>query len=145
MRLFTVARVLVLLACVPMLQPAGVCACGALGVAPPRTPPVAASAVAPSPAHGCKTCCGHKAGAPVLAAQPLAPPAGDHLPACPASPGADAEKWIAPSSTAGAPAVAVLLPFPFEPPLALATPRALPQHVRAAGVPGFLAHTRLRI
>lgn len=141
--MLTVARVLVLAACVPLLQPAGVCACGALRAVPVRAPQ---PAPAPAAADACqKKCCGHKSAPPALAAQPLAPPSGDHLPACPASPGADAEKWIEPSSTAGAPAVAVLLPFPFEPALALATPRTLPQHVRAAGVPGFLAHTRLRI
>jgi hypothetical protein len=86
-----------LLACGPLLAPSGLCVCkagrpgGAVAVrasveVPPTAPKMKRS--------GC-TCCDS---APVAKSRSTLPPkpspTDDHLPGCPASPGADSLKWV---------------------------------------------------
>ena len=103
-----VARILMLVACMPLLQPPGVCVCKAGGVDGPS--PVQESVEVQPQGHsaGNRTGCTCSECAPVVkgrtaatltpSSPPASPsPADDHLPGCPASPGADSLKWVDPS------------------------------------------------
>lgn len=139
------ARVLVLVACVPLLQPAGLCVCGARASVPTRARVLSAPAEPDTCANPARKCCSHKRAAAARVAHPAAPPApADHQPGCPASPGADAQKWVEPAPSPSAVALAVASPFAPEPAVVLPHARALPAAEPAFGPP-FLAHTRLRI
>jgi hypothetical protein len=102
-------RVLMLVACVPLLQPTGFCVCKAGGRdrTLPRQVHIDAEATASSTVKksGCCSQCHTPDAAKLLAASDLdgqphrpcpAPDNDSHLPGCPASPGVDRFKWVEP-------------------------------------------------
>lgn len=102
------ARVLMLVACVPLLQPPGFCVCKAAGSG--RTSPSQkGSALANSSPAPTKGCCSRRSpNDPVTSATTESPaptpcpaPADDdhHLPGCPASVGVDRFKWVEPAQS----------------------------------------------
>lgn len=102
------ARVLMLLACLPLLQPPGVCVCKTAG--PDRTLPsperTAHAKSRPAPKKGCcsrpdDSAFAVQCGTPEpSASHPCPPPSDDHhLPGCPASAGVDRFKWVEPART----------------------------------------------
>lgn len=103
-------RVLMLVACVPLLQPTGYCVCKAGGRdrASPRQEPTVAWTCSPT-AQQKSGCCSQRhtqdaadnsvsSEADGQPQHPCPTPSDDHLPGCPASPGVDRFKWVEPTS-----------------------------------------------
>lgn len=152
------ARILMLVACGPLLQPTGYCVCKAGGFGGPSSVPVRGTSEVPhNSSTGKKAGCtcshcaapaeGQPAGDPVAQTPPAKPsPADDHLPGCPASPGADSLKWVDPS-----PQVVVVLALlevvvihAAEP--ASVVPQAAPTSARySSSPPLYLSHCSLVI
>lgn len=157
-RLLTVlARILMLVACGPLLQPAGYCVCKADGFG--GSSPVRGSVEVQPPDHaagkkaGCTCSDCTSPGKSRITTTPTAPtpPAGptpvkDHLPGCPASPGADSLKWVDPT-----PQVVTVLALPalvclpaFNPALTAAAP-TFPVVRWWSSPPLYLSHCSLVI
>lgn len=150
----TLARVLMLVACVPLLQPPGFCICKTAARARARAvtlAPVKAEAPhAPSSDCGCRQC---KIGQPPThsteSSEPSTPtptPDESHLPGCPASPGVDRFKWVEPvqSLVHDLPSVEVLTFLHIE----VVGPAALPSRTPAtwpSSPPFYLSHCSLVI
>jgi hypothetical protein len=137
-------RILMLLACVPLLGPPGVCLCAAGDHAPPAPRSVKPAQPPAGPHAGCRH---HHAQPPSDPPAPATPaPAGDdHHPGCPAAvvtgtdevPGTDPT----PDLFAFPPAATLDLPAPATPAArasASSTPRPRP-----SGLPLFLHHCAL--
>lgn len=96
MRLFP--RLVLLAACVPLLLPPGLCACGSEPVAPSQPVKVANAAPVTAPAKCCG--CGHTAkrkAAPTHAVVPAAPEHEHqvpHKPHCPVLTGVETAPWV---------------------------------------------------
>lgn len=102
------ARVLMLVACVPLLQPTGFCICKAGW--PSRTASPSAVVVDGSPVAQANTLCCTKGRCAEPVNKPFpsrerppsprpAPTDDQHMPGCPASTTADASKWVEPTQT----------------------------------------------
>ncbi len=128
------ARILMLVACVPLLQPTGFCACkaGKWLLTPPH--PELATATSPAPVTTQQSrCCPHrnvcvegqKAAPPGPdRPAPCPTPGDDHLPGCPASAGVDRFKWVEPAQL-----IVQDVPMPdvnMLPPLEILRPTVLP-------------------
>ena len=103
-RLATLVRVLMLVACLPLLQPTGFCICKAgsrahARPAPLPTIPVEVSHTSSSDCN-CRHCNSERPPAlPTKTGEPSSPdpiPDDSHSPGCPASPGVDCFKWVEP-------------------------------------------------
>ena len=154
------ARILMLVACGPLLQPTGFCVCKAGGFGGPSSVPAQGAVEVQSHDHAA----GKKAGCTCSECSPIGkgritttptaptPPAGptpvkDHLPGCPASPGADSLKWVDPSpqlvTVLALPALDTLLTA--EPALTV-LPLAVPTSARwSSSPPLYLSHCSLVI
>lgn len=105
------ARLLMLVASVPLLFPPGYCICksgggervGATGHGPVVAQRADSSARSPSGCCGNRNCAGdHERRTPAGESKSRPGPApqdNDHMPGCPAAAGADASKWVEPSQT----------------------------------------------
>jgi hypothetical protein len=152
------ARFLMLVACVPLLQPTGFCVCKA-GV-PSRTSPSqdATGQTDSRPALQKTGCCSQRNAQdchtksdatefPVSAPHPCPAPADDdHLPGCPASVGVDRFKWVEPvqSFADALPPVEVTAFLPLE----VAAPAAnlIPPSTNSSSSPPlYLSHCSLVI
>lgn len=105
------ARVLMLVACVPLLQPTGFCVCKAgegQRTSPHREPVAVGSHVQATPKKA--GCCSQRHSVDEVsktattpadpAPQPCPSPGGDdHMPGCPASVGVDRFKWVEPAQS----------------------------------------------
>lgn len=153
------ARILMLVACVPLLQPTGFCICKVAAVnggASARQTAFSGRAGV-SEASPCTACCttgrcaehASKAASSQAgrAGQPPRPAPADerHLPGCPASPTAEASKWVEPT-----PPLAAALP-PSEP-VAFAHFKVVavarlttPPPYRSSAPPLYLSHCSLVI
>lgn len=95
MRLFP--RLVLLVACVPLLLPPGLCACGSEAVAPSRRVNVANVAPAAAPVKRCG--CGHTAKHATTETRTVVPSAPEHehqvphVPSCPAVTGVERAPW----------------------------------------------------
>ena len=124
------ARVLMLMACVPLLQPAGFCICK-LDCSSPTLPAQQCAEVqvrslpSAQKSECCTLHCGTNGGNKSTAPEPQRPypsPTDDnHMPGCPASVGADQLKWAVPAETFAQtlpPAeIGALLPFELATPV----------------------------
>ncbi len=153
------ARILMLVACVPLLQPTGFCVCKARGFGGSSPVPVRETVEVQAPAHSagkkagctCSDCSppgkGRTTTTPAAPTPPVRPsPTDDHLPGCPASPGADSLKWVDPSpqlvTVLALPALVTLLTA--EP--TLTVPPAVPTSARwSSSPPLYLSHCSLVI
>lgn len=155
--LTVLARILMLVACVPLLQPTGFCVCKARGF--DRPSPVRESVEVQPQGHsaGKKTGCtcsecsppgqGRITTTPAAPDLPVSPsPTDDHLPGCPASPGADSLKWVDPT-----PQIVTVLALPApvtlptaEPALSVLPP-ASPAARWSSSPPLYLSHCSLVI
>lgn len=147
MRLFP--RLAMLLACVPLLFPPGLCACGAEVVAPPQ--PVKAVNVAPRPTPAKRCGCGHTAkhATTVTNSVATAPPEHEHrvphAPSCPAVSAIERAPWVERAEpvdhvTAVAFVCSVTSTFAVAEPGKQAVPRAVPDY---AARPRYLTHCAL--
>lgn len=104
------ARVLMLVACVPLLQPTGFCVCKAAGpgrVSSPWQEPAEARTHSPTIPQKAGCCSHRNVNAEDNKAAPAAPdrpapcptPGDDHMPGCPASVGVDRIKWVEPAQS----------------------------------------------
>lgn len=104
------ARILMLVACVPLLQPPGFCVCKAGGPVRTSSSQAVAGQSNTNLAPLKNGCCTQRniqiAAKPDLsehtepAPQPCPAPADDnHMPGCPASPGVDRFKWVEPAQS----------------------------------------------
>lgn len=153
------ARILMLVACGPLLQPTGYCVCKAGGFGGPSSVPVRESVEVQPQGHAagkkagctCSECA--PAGKGRITTTPTAPtpPAGpspvkDHLPGCPASPGADSLKWVDPSpqlvTVLALPTLVTLLTA--EPALTVPPPASTPARW-SSSPPLYLSHCSLVI
>lgn len=101
------ARVLMLVACVPLLLPPGICVCKA--GQPVRTSSPLEQVEArtnPAPAAAKPGCCSQprctaesRSSSLPPGDQSPAPPDDSHMPGCPASPSAEAAKWVEPTQS----------------------------------------------
>lgn len=134
------ARLLMLVACVPLLQPTGFCACKLGGAAP--TPPRQNTAATPPKAG----CCSHRH-APECDddSAPRPAPADDrHLPGCPASVGVDHFKWAEPTEPVAAAPLPVESPAPYCLPVTTPAPaRPVTSANWPSSPPIYLAHCTL--
>jgi hypothetical protein len=147
---FVASRILLLLACLPLFVPPGVCVCGASEAVASlvRTEPDAAEAV---PAGDSCDCCNPAARELISPEpQPTRPHQhhhDDHAPGCPASGGAGGSKWVEPSGSASC----GLFAAPPTPGLCVTLQAELPQAQRLAarastpcvGPPLYLSHCAL--
>lgn len=151
------ARVLMLVACVPLLQPTGFCICKVDWSS--RTPPAQERAEAEVPSRltalkseYCTQRCGSDDGnqspTPRLPERSCPSPADDnHMPGCPASMGADRFKWVEPAGrfaqTLPPVETGTFLPFELVVPVAV---RPIPSSAHAPSSPPFyLSHCSLVI
>lgn len=151
------ARILMLVACGPLLQPAGFCVCKARGF--DGSSPVREMVEVHPHGHlagkkaGCTCSECAPAGKERTTKTPAAPtppaspsPTDDHLPGCPASPGADSLKWVDPTpqlvTILALPAVVSLLPM--EPALHVPLP-PFPVAPWSSSPPLYLSHCSLVI
>ena len=103
-RLATLSRVLMLVACVPLLQPTGFCICKTTSPTHAQTNHLLQVQVedphTPSSDCSCRHCKSERPPAsPTKVGEPSAPapiPDDSHSPGCPASPGVDRFKWVEP-------------------------------------------------
>lgn len=153
------ARILMLVACGPLLQPTGFCVCKAGGFDGPSSVPAQGAVEVQSHGHAadkkagctCSECApvgkGRTTTSPAVPTPPGGPsPVKDHLPGCPASPGADSLKWVDPSpqlvTVLALPALVTLLTP--EPALTVPPP-ASPAARWSSSPPLYLSHCSLVI
>ena len=147
-------RVLMLVACVPLLLPTGFCICKAGDTGCTQSHVEAARAVTPTPSHKAEGCFHHHATPDNSPAelpgeqppQPAPAPHNDHSPGCPAaSPGVERLQWSEP--TPGA--TVALLPATFVvvalAPTVVSRPTAPPGTPRPVSLPLYLSHCSLVI
>lgn len=153
------ARVLMLVACVPLLQPTGFCVCkaGEGQRTSPHREPVADTTHGPPTAQksGCcsQRCTANEANksssSPVEPAPHPCPSPGDdqHMPGCPASVGVDRFKWVEPAQsfaqTLPLPDVGSFLPL--EVVLPVAVRPIPPANNFPSSLPIYLSHCALVI
>ena len=154
-------RVLMLVACVPLLFPTGFCVCkvsGSGGLSPlsslnpvearPDSPPIprkvgCCSRCAQSDDSSERTSSSRLVNLPPPASPP---PVEDHVPGCPASPGADSLKWVDPTSQVVAVlALPAVVMFPVIEPAATAPLSSTPSNRWPSSPPLYLSHCSLVI
>lgn len=147
-----------LVACLPLLQPTGFCACKAAGSGCPSPHGVPVAAPTPCPVTAQKAACcshrsinaeDHKTARPVSDRPAPCPTPGDdhHMPGCPASVGVDSFKWVEPAQsfaqTLPLPDVGSFLPLEVVLPVAV---RSIPRVVQwPSSLPIYLFHCSLVI
>lgn len=151
------ARILMLVACVPLLQPTGFCVCKSDGWGRPS--PVRGSVEVQADSHSaarkadctCSHCApsakNRTAAIPSAPTPPAGPsPTDNHLPGCPASPGADSLKWVDPTpQVVTVLALPALVSLPTAEPALTAAPPTLPAARCSSFPPLYLSHCSLVI
>ncbi|MDB5309313.1 MAG: hypothetical protein JWO38_3515 [Gemmataceae bacterium] len=150
------ARVLMLVACVPLLQPTGFCLCkaGERGhPSPSGQEPVEAGHTGPAVLNE-TGCCSHRhctGDAAARSGEPAPPPCpvpqdDSHTPGCPASAGVDRFKWVEPTASPVhlLPPVEVVRGLPLEVVL-VSGPSITTSANWASAPPLYLAHCTLVI
>ena len=159
-RLAILVRILMLVACVPLLQPTGFCVCNAAGsgnTTSPSLEPTEARTHSPTAPHKIGCCSHHdidseaNKSAPSDSDRPAPCPTprddDHHMPGCPASAGVDRYKWVEPvqsfAQTLPALDVGTFLPLEFALPVAA---RPIPSAaVWPSSPPIYLTHCSLLI
>ena len=158
MMLAILARILMLVACVPLLQPPGFCVCKADW--PGRTSPSQDSAGQTNSRSAPQKsgCCSQRnandstvKAAPTASSEPAphpcpAPADDDHLPGCPASAGVDRFKWVEPAQSVAEALPPVELTAFLHLEVAAPAARPIPPSTNASSSPPlYLSHCSLVI